>query len=208
MLNLHTMSRRHFSRTLTSLLPALGFAGSAYHSGDGIPDAGGISHTAEAIHHEVVIKANRKRVYEALTDEGQFRKLSGGMDTKISREAGGAFSLFGGVITGRHIELVPGERIVQAWRSECTRRILHCPLCAERARLRHQDRFRPHRLPSGQGRTPRLRLESSLLGWACALLCFVDLRALATPKKAHRRPRACRTATILVRVSQELKPGA
>jgi activator of HSP90 ATPase len=118
MLNLHTTSRRHFSRTLTSLLPALGFAGSAYRSGDGIPDANGISHTAEAIHQEVVIKANRKRVYEALTDEGQFRKISGGMDTKISREAGGAFSLFGGVITGRHIELVPGERVVQAWRSE------------------------------------------------------------------------------------------
>jgi activator of HSP90 ATPase len=118
MLNLHTISRRHFSRTLTSLLPALGFAGSAYRSGDGIPDANGISHTAEAIHQEVVIKANRNRVYEVLTDTEQFRKLSGGMGTKISREPGGAFSLFGGVITGRQIELVPGERIVQAWRSE------------------------------------------------------------------------------------------
>src|SRR4029077_7799997 len=93
-------------------------AGSAYRSGDGIPDANGISHTAEAIHQEVVIKADRKRVYEVLTDTEQFRKLSGGMDTKISREAGGASSLFGGVITGRQIELVPGERIVQAWRSE------------------------------------------------------------------------------------------
>lgn len=29
---------------------------------------------------------------------------------------GAAFSLFGGFIVGRHIELVPGERIVQAWR--------------------------------------------------------------------------------------------
>ena len=36
--------------------------------------------------------------------------------TQISREAGGAFSLFGGIIMGRHIELVPNERIVQAWR--------------------------------------------------------------------------------------------
>jgi activator of HSP90 ATPase len=118
MLNLHTISRRHFSRTLASLLPALGFTGFASSSKAGVPHAQGISHTAEAIHQEVVIKANRKRVYEALTDEGQFRKISGGMDTKISREPGGAFSLFGGVITGRHIELVPGERIVQAWRSE------------------------------------------------------------------------------------------
>jgi len=118
MLNLHTISRRHFSRTLTSLLPAVGFAKFASSSHPGAPDAEGISHTAEAIHQEVVIKANRKRVYEVLTDTEQFRKLSGGLTTEISRQAGGAFSLFGGVITGRHIELVPGERIVQAWRSE------------------------------------------------------------------------------------------
>ena len=37
--------------------------------------------------------------------------------TEISSEVGGAFVLFGGYITGRHIELVPGERIVQAWRT-------------------------------------------------------------------------------------------
>jgi activator of HSP90 ATPase len=117
MLNL-SISRRHFSRTLTSLLPALGFPGFISRFGAAVPEAEGISHSAEAIHQEVVIKANRKRIYEVLTDTEQFRKLSGGMDTKISREPGGAFSLFGGVITGRQIELVPGERIVQAWRSE------------------------------------------------------------------------------------------
>jgi activator of HSP90 ATPase len=36
--------------------------------------------------------------------------------TEISRQVGGAFALFGGHITGRHIELVPNQRIVQAWR--------------------------------------------------------------------------------------------
>ena len=118
MLRLHAISRRHFSRTLASVFPAFGFAVSTSSSKAGVPDALGISHTADAIHQEVVIKASRKRVYEALTDTEQFRKLSGGMDPKISREAGGTFSLFGGVITGRHIELVPSERIVQAWRSE------------------------------------------------------------------------------------------
>jgi activator of HSP90 ATPase len=100
------------------LFPDFGFGRFAPNSKTNAPDALGISHTAEAIHQEVIIKANRKRVYEVLTDTEQFRKLSGGMDTKISREPGGAFSLFGGVITGRQIELVPGERIVQAWRSE------------------------------------------------------------------------------------------
>jgi activator of HSP90 ATPase len=87
-----------------------------------------ISHTAEAIHQEPVFKASRKRVYEALTDAKQFDKViqlsaavKSGMakapnPPEISREAGGAFALFGGYISGRQIELVPNERIVQAWR--------------------------------------------------------------------------------------------
>ncbi|MGA2375150.1 MAG: SRPBCC family protein [Candidatus Sulfotelmatobacter sp.] len=86
-----------------------------------------ISHTEESIHQETDFKANRKRIYEALTDTKQFDQvvqLSGAMKsmrlgstpTEISREVGGAFTLFGGYITGRHVELVPNERIVQAWR--------------------------------------------------------------------------------------------
>ncbi len=87
-----------------------------------------ISHTAESIHQEVVFTATRKRVYEALTDAKQFehvvqlsdamktRMPSGAPPTQISPEVGGAFSTFGGIIMGRQIELVPNERIVQAWR--------------------------------------------------------------------------------------------
>ena len=88
-----------------------------------------ISHSAEAIHQEPVFKANRKRVYEALTDAKQFEKVvqlsaamksgmaPGAKPAEISRETGGAFSLFGGYVTGRQLELVPNERIVQAWRA-------------------------------------------------------------------------------------------
>jgi uncharacterized protein YndB with AHSA1/START domain len=87
-----------------------------------------ISRTAESIHQEALFKASRKRVYEALTDTEQFDKVIqisgvmksmhlGGKPTEISREVGGPFTLFGGYITGRHIELVPNERIVQAWRT-------------------------------------------------------------------------------------------
>jgi hypothetical protein len=36
--------------------------------------------------------------------------------TDVSPRAGGSFALFGGYITGRQIELVPNELIVQAWR--------------------------------------------------------------------------------------------
>jgi uncharacterized protein YndB with AHSA1/START domain len=88
-----------------------------------------ISHTAETIHHETVFKASRKRVYEALTDAKQFDKVvqlsaamksgmaPGAKPAEIGREAGGAFALFGAYVTGRQIELVPNERIVQAWRA-------------------------------------------------------------------------------------------
>ena len=87
-----------------------------------------ISHAAESIHQEAVINASRKRVYEALTDAGQFNeitKIAAARDQAISLEksptvlspdVGGAFSLFGGIIIGRQIELVPNTRIVQAWR--------------------------------------------------------------------------------------------
>jgi activator of HSP90 ATPase len=87
-----------------------------------------ISHTAESIHQEPVIDASRKRVYEALTNARQFNELTKIVAAKepaisveksptvISPDVGGAFSLFGGIILGRHLELLPNTRIVQAWR--------------------------------------------------------------------------------------------
>ena len=88
----------------------------------------GLTHTAEAIHQEPVFQASRNRVYEALTDAAQFDKLmrlsaamqsmaTGTKAAEISREVGGAFLLFGGYVVGRHLELEPNQRIVQAWRS-------------------------------------------------------------------------------------------
>jgi uncharacterized protein YndB with AHSA1/START domain len=89
-----------------------------------------ISRANAAIHQEVEFKTNRARIYEALTDSKKFdavTKLSAAMTSgmvpagsapaSVSREAGGAFSAFGGYVTGRQIELVPGQRIVQAWRA-------------------------------------------------------------------------------------------
>ena len=68
------------------------------------------------IHQEIVFAASAKRLYEALTDSAQFSRLSGGAPARMSAEAGGVFSCFGGMIEGRNIELVPARRIVQAWR--------------------------------------------------------------------------------------------
>jgi activator of HSP90 ATPase len=41
----------------------------------------------------------------------------GDKPAEISREVGGAFVLFGGYITVRNVELLPNQRIVQAWRA-------------------------------------------------------------------------------------------
>lgn len=69
------------------------------------------------IHQEVSLGTTADRVFEALTNSDQFSKVTGGAKTEIDAQAGGAFSLFGNMIQGRNIELVPGERIVQAWRA-------------------------------------------------------------------------------------------
>ena len=89
----------------------------------------GLSHSAGAIHQEPVFKANPKRIYDALTDAKQFQKIQllGGTiaaseleakPAEISREEGGTFSLFGGYIVGRQLELAPNQRIVEAWREK------------------------------------------------------------------------------------------
>jgi activator of HSP90 ATPase len=67
------------------------------------------------IRQEIDFKVSPPRVYEALLDAKQFSAFTGA-PADIQREAGGAFSCFGGFIVGRNIELVPDKRIVQAWR--------------------------------------------------------------------------------------------
>ena len=67
------------------------------------------------LHQEIDMKASPQRIYDALLDPKQFAAFTG-MAAEISRDAGGVFSIFGGLIVGRNIELVPNQRIVQAWR--------------------------------------------------------------------------------------------
>jgi activator of HSP90 ATPase len=89
----------------------------------------GLTADAPAIHQETVISATCARVYGALTSAREFEtitRLSDAADlltapnakvTAISDRVGGAFTLFGGYITGRNLELAPGKRLVQAWRA-------------------------------------------------------------------------------------------
>ena len=52
-----------------------------------------------------------------LSDGAALLDAAGAKPTAISTELGGAFTLFGGYITGRQLEMLPNERLVQAWRA-------------------------------------------------------------------------------------------
>ncbi|MGI9336787.1 MAG: SRPBCC domain-containing protein [Gammaproteobacteria bacterium] len=69
-----------------------------------------------AIKQTVTFKTSPEKLYEALTSAEEFSKVTGA-PAEIAPDEGGAFSCFGGQIVGRHIELVPNKRIVQAWRA-------------------------------------------------------------------------------------------
>lgn len=89
----------------------------------------GLTDGAQSIHQEIHFNADRQRVYEALTVAAKFDAVTrlsdavtlmqqpGAKPTAISSVVGGPFTLFGGYITGINVELLPAERLVQAWRA-------------------------------------------------------------------------------------------
>lgn len=71
--------------------------------------------TRTSIHQEVAFTATPQRIYEVLLDSKQFAAFTG-LPAEIDPKAGGVFKMFGGMIVGRNVELIPDQRIVQAWR--------------------------------------------------------------------------------------------
>jgi activator of HSP90 ATPase len=68
-----------------------------------------------SIHQEALIKASPGQIYEYLTN-GEIFGAATEQPAQVSDREGEPFSLFSGRVEGRQIELVPGERVVQAWR--------------------------------------------------------------------------------------------
>ena len=89
-----------------------------YKSGNGRDSANSI-----IIHQEADFKVTPQRVYEVLLSSKEFSDctkksfpdFTAGSAT-IDPKVGGAFSVFDGHIIGRILELVPNQRIVEAWR--------------------------------------------------------------------------------------------
>ena len=62
------------------------------------------------------IPASPQEIYEAWLDSAIHSQMTGG-DASMSDETDAEVSAWDGYITGRNLELVPGERIVQTWRT-------------------------------------------------------------------------------------------
>lgn len=63
-----------------------------------------------------IIPATPQQIYEAWLDSIAHSEMTGG-EANMSDEIGAEVSAWDGYITGSNLELVPGERIVQAWRT-------------------------------------------------------------------------------------------
>ena len=62
------------------------------------------------------IPASPEEIYQAWLDSLAHSEMTGGA-ANMSEQIGAAVSAWDGYISGRNLELVPGERIVQSWRT-------------------------------------------------------------------------------------------
>lgn len=69
----------------------------------------------KTIKQRVKFKADPATVYDLLADSRKHAALTG-RPAKISTKIGGPFSLGESDVTGINVDLVPGRRIVRAWR--------------------------------------------------------------------------------------------
>ena len=130
-MNQSPSTRRAFTLGLATL--PLGLVAHARAADDAMAanppaDGEGISQRAAAIHQEVLFAAAPERIYRTLTRADLFDRVvrasaaaaavlkPGAPPTRIQPVAGTPFQLFGGYLSGRQIELVSNQRIVQAWR--------------------------------------------------------------------------------------------
>lgn len=112
-----------------ALTPAVRAPGAPNSGNVAVAITDGLSHASEAIHQELLFDSGPQRVYDALTSGKSFDaitrssdgdamlKAPGAKPTAINGEVGGTFTLFGGYVTGRNLEMLPAERLVQAWRA-------------------------------------------------------------------------------------------
>ncbi|HEY1806513.1 MAG TPA: SRPBCC domain-containing protein, partial [Terracidiphilus sp.] len=110
------LTRRQATAGIAIVLGKLtigGYAGAQQPATATTPSAA--NETRTSLHQEIELPAAPKRVFEILLDSKLFAAFTG-MAAQIDPHPGGVFTTFGGLIEGRSVELITGQRIVQAWR--------------------------------------------------------------------------------------------
>ena len=70
----------------------------------------------ETVRLTAVLPASADRIYAAWLDSGEHSRMTGGKAI-VDPSVGGEYSAWDGYIEGKTLELEPGRRIVQSWRS-------------------------------------------------------------------------------------------
>lgn len=70
---------------------------------------------AESLNFSIQLPVYPERVYRALLDGGEMKKITG-QAAHIESRAGGKFSLLDGQVEGEYKTLTPHDRIIQSWR--------------------------------------------------------------------------------------------
>jgi activator of HSP90 ATPase len=115
---LHTPTRRQVGACIAMVFCSLASDSSALAQAPQTMEekpATAANRTRTSLHEEIDLKSDPQHIYEVLLDAKQFKAFTGA-PAEIDPKPGGAFSMFGGQIVGRNVELVPNQRIVQAWR--------------------------------------------------------------------------------------------
>lgn len=115
----HTPTRRQAGACIAMVFCTLtshgsAFAQAAQQTMEEKP-ANPANRTRTSLHDEIDLKSDPQHIYDVLLDAKQFKAFTG-VPAEIDPKPGGAFSMFGGQIVGRNVELVRNQRIVQAWR--------------------------------------------------------------------------------------------
>src|SRR4051812_2424481 len=71
----------------------------------------------KTIKQRVKFRLSPERIYRLLADSKEHTALTG-EKAEIGRRVGGPFSTRNGRVSGINVDLVPGERLVQAWRTK------------------------------------------------------------------------------------------
>jgi uncharacterized protein YndB with AHSA1/START domain len=70
----------------------------------------------ETVRLTAVLPASADRIYAAWLDSGEHTRMTGGK-ASVDPRVGGEHSAWDGYIEGKILELEPGRRVVQSWRS-------------------------------------------------------------------------------------------